>query len=237
MKHLRNITRFLCVLLLTAILLLPLSGCVVGGCVTEKALILSSFFGRTRCRDVAQYPDIFSEHTYLHTGYIVFPDTIPPSGIANGAEFFDYAYNGFFDPEAEIVLRCTYDDADFAAEINRLENTVKTSPAGEKPILIDDGSRFSVPAYVAEFDNDNGFEYAVVTGQREITYVYLAFRQLEQVRHIPVTALPADYAECYSKNGTKGFNPEDRYNIYEFLYSDGTRFTSYTDDDWPVNYW
>ena len=54
------------------------------------------------------------------------------------------------------------------------------------------------------------------------------------------TQYPAEFWKQVQLNAgilVKGFNPEDRYNIYEFLYSDGTRFISYTDDDWPVNYW
>ena len=202
-------------------------------------LFLCSCSERTTCRDIRRFPEVFQEHPYLRTGYIVFPKTIPASGLANGAEFYDYSSDDFLDPTAEIVLRCRYDDTDFANEIKRLENTVKTSPTGEKPILIDDGSRFSVPAYIAEYNEDCAYEYAAVTGPREITYVYLAFRYPDQVAQVPATALPTGYEQFYTRNGPRISEPKDSYDIYEFLSPDKDgkmiRCISYTDDDWPAN--
>lgn len=202
-------------------------------------LFLCSCSERTVCRDISRFPEVFQEHPYLRTGYIVFPKTIPASGLVNGAEFYDYASNDFLDPTAEIVLRCSYDDTDFANEIQRLENTVKTSPEGEKPILIDDGSRFSVPAYIAEYKEDCAYEYAAVTGPREITYVYLAFRYPDQVAPVPAAALPTGYEQFYTRNGPRISEPKDSYDIYEFLSpdKDGKMICciSYTDDDWPAN--
>ena len=202
-------------------------------------LFLCSCSERTVCRDISRFPEVFQEHPYLRTGYIVFPKTIPASGLANGAEFYDYASNDFLDPTAEIVLRCSYDDTDFANEIQRLENTVKTSPEGEKPILIDDGSRFSVPAYIAEYKEDCAYEYAAVTGPREITYVYLAFRYPDQISQVPAAALPTGYEQFYTRNGPRISEPKDSYDIYEFLSPDKDgkmiRCISYTDDDWPAN--
>ena len=190
-------------------------------------------------RDVSQYLGVFAEHPYLRTGYIVFPNPIPVSGISNGAEFFDYAYNAFLDPTAEIILRCTYDDADFAGEIERLENLVKSSPAGGKPLLKDDGTRFSVPAYIAEYAENFSYEYAAVTGPREITYVYLAFRYPDEIEALPAAALPLNYALYHARNGAHASDPKDSYNVYEFLSTDNgghvIRCISYTDDDWPVN--
>lgn len=198
------------------------------GCSQEKTL----------CKDVSRYPEVFGEHAYLRTGYIVFPKVIPTSGV-KGADFFDYASNDFLDPSAEIVLRCTYDDADFADEIERLESLVKTSPAGEKPVLKDDSTRFSVPAYIAEYAEDFAYEYAAVTGPREITYVYLAFRYPDEIESVPAAALPLNYEAYHTRNGARTSEPKDSYNIYEFLSTDkegrSIRCISYTDDDWPVN--
>ena len=223
MCNLRKSTRLLIVLLLAAALTLALCGC------SRKTL----------CRDAARFPEVFAEHPYLRTGYIVFPKTIPASGLANGAEFYDYASNDFLDPTAEIVLRCTYNDTDYAVEIQRLENLVKTSPEGEKPILIDDGSRFSVPAYIAEYNEDFAYEYAAVSGPREITYVYLAFRYPDQLAQVPAAALPTGYEQFYTRNGPRSSEPKDNYNIYEFLSPDKDgkmiRCISYTNDDWPIN--
>lgn len=197
-------------------------------------LFLCSCSERTVCRDISRFPEVFQEHPYLRTGYIVFPKTIPASGLANGAEFYDYSSDDFLDPTAEIVLRCSYDDTDFANEIQRLENTVKTSPEGEKPILIDDGSRFSVPAYIAEYNEDCAYEYAAVTGPREISYVYLAFREANRIEQVPAAALPTGYAQSELQSGTT----KDSYNIYEFLTTDKSGSAvcciSYTDDDWPI---
>lgn len=223
MCNLRKSTRLLIVLLLAAALTLALCGC------SQKTL----------CRDAARFPEVFAEHPYLRTGYIVFPKTIPASGLANGAEFYDYASDDFLDPTAEIVLCCGYDDTDFANEIKRLENTVKTSPEGKKPILIDDGSRFSVPAYIAEYNEDFAYEYAAVTGPREITYVYLAFRYPDQLDQVPAAALPTRYEQFYTRNGPRSSEPKDNYNINEFLSPDKDgkmiHCISYTDDDWPAN--
>ena len=220
---LRKVKRLLSVLLLATALSLTLCGC------SQKTL----------CRDATRFAEVFAEHPYLRTGYIVFPKTIPASGLANGAEFYDYAYDAFLDPTAEIVLRCSYDDTDFANEIQRLENLVKTSPTGENPILIDDGSRFSVPAYIAEYNVDYGYEYAAVTGPQEITYVYLAFRHPNQIAQVPTAALPTGYEQLYTRDSSQSSESKDSYNIYEFLttdrYGNTVRCISYTDDDWPLN--
>ena len=223
MRNAQKAIQSIIMLLLAAALTLAFCGC------SQKTL----------CRDAARFPEVFAEHPYLRTGYIVFPKTIPASGLANGAEFYDYASNDFLDPTAEIVLRCTYNDADYAVEIQRLENLVKTSPEGEKPILIDDGSRFSVPAYIAEYNEDFAYEYAAVTGPREITYVYLAFRYPDQLAQVPAAALPTGYEQFYTRNGPRSSETKDSYNIYEFLSPDQEgnmiRCISYTDDDWPIN--
>lgn len=218
-----NIT---CAVVVMIILAMAVSGCSLG---------------ETRCKDVSRYPEILSEHPNLRTGYLVFPKRIP-DGSLNDAEFFFYEADDIFDPSAEIVLRCTYHDADFAGEIERLEKLVKTSPAGEKPILKDDGTRFSVPAYIAEYADDYSFEYAAVTGQREITYVYLSFRPVYKLEAVPVPGLPLDYpnyGEHPAGSESRGREPKDSYNIYEFLSTDKDgnpiRCISYTEDDWPVH--
>jgi hypothetical protein len=102
-----------------------------------------------------------------------------------------------------------------------------------------DGSRFSVPAYIAEYNEDCAYEYAAVTGPREITYVYLAFRYPDQVAQVPAAALPTGYEQFYTRNGPRISEPKDSYDIYEFLSPDKDgkmiRCISYTDDDWPAN--
>jgi len=212
-----------CVVCLIILLTTALSGCL---------------HKKTQCKDVSKYPAILGEHSNLRTGYIVFPKAIPDSSV-NSAEFFFYESNDYLDPTAEIVLRCSYNDADFSSEIERLENLVKTSPAGNKPILIDDGTRFSVPAYIAEYAEDFSYEYAAITGQREITYVYLTFRFWEEIEAVPPAGLPLNYEAYHTKNGTRTSEPKDNYNIYVFLSTDkegrSIRCISYTDDDWPVN--
>jgi hypothetical protein len=212
-----------CIVFLIIILVTTLCGCA-----QQKTL----------CKDASKYPAILTEYPNLHTGYIVFPEAIPDS-IVNNVEFYYYVSNDFLDPTAEIVLRCNYSDVDFSSELDRLESLVKTSPTGDKPILKDDGTRFSVPAYIAEYAENFSYEYAVVTGQREITYVYLSFRYPDEIEAVPVTGVPLDYESYHSRDGVHKIEPKGSYNIYEFLSVDkdghSIRCISYTDDDWPVN--
>ena len=207
--------------------LLAAAACLLLGCAPQLV-----------CEDASQYPACFTQHPYLRTGYLIFPETIPESGLANGAEFYDSAQDTLLDPSAEIVLRCTYDDEDFKAELLRLAQTVKRSPAGEKPLLQDGGCRFSVPAFVAQFREDQVYEYVAITDEREITYVYLACRQREAIERVPESALPRNYAQLMGAD-EEAFGP-DSYNVYQFTYPDYSgqvvEHISYQETDltWPV---
>ena len=58
----------------------------------------------------------------IDTAFIVFPEKIPDS--VKDTDFY-YSYQEGWEPSVEVYLQCTYDEKDYQAEVQRLENTKK----------------------------------------------------------------------------------------------------------------
>ena len=177
------------------------SGCLVGaiaGLATAIGLIvifvLLFFFGGFPdvYRKPAKYEEALNAH-FVHTGFLVFPEEIPASGLEADPEFYYFFQDTWNWPTVEVFLRCTYSDADFAAELERLEGAKKVTEYGEKQLMRDEEGRFSFPAYIAILDQSNRAEYALITGDREITYVYYCFRKPGSFRAVPDDCLPEPF--------------------------------------------
>ena len=170
------------------------------------------------CKNPARYGELLADRKDLETGFVVFPPAIPDSAMENGPEFY-YSYEtNVFDPEAEVFLRCTYSESDFQAELDRLESYAQElSPdaAGEEyehephPFVRDERGLFSYPAYIAILADDYAYEYALVTGEREITYVYFAFRSPGEFKAVPADCLPEPFDAFLRRD-------EGMVNIYYF---------------------
>lgn len=153
-------------------------------------------------RNVGKYREALSSHG-SNTRFLVFPEEIPESGLEN-AEFYYFFQDTFGNPTLEVCLRCTYGEEDFQAEIERLEHAKLVTKTGERLLMRDEGGRFSYPAYIAILDRSSSAEYALITGEREITYIYYQMRKPGSFRKIPSELLPEPF-EISSDHG-KGFS-------------------------------
>lgn len=171
-------------------------------------------------KNVADYEDIFTEQR-IETGYLVFPEHIPDGTLQ--ADYYHSYQDGLFDPTVETYLQCTYDEKTFRAEIERLENTGKTYGADRKVLLRDEKCRFRYPAYIAIDNAANGYEYALLTGENQIAYIYTCYIDREDV-HFCKDYLPSDYGTEEGKCFGSG------YSIYYASVSSDMITTDYTRD-------
>ncbi len=169
-------------------------------------------------RDVNDYASIFTEEC-IETGYIVFPETIPDS--ATDIDFYHSYRLGIFDPTVETYLRCTYDTETYQREIDRLENTGKTYGDKRKILLKDEKKKFNFPAYIAIENAGNGYEYALLTGDNEITYIYTCYIEKEHV-HFDESYLPSDFMTEEGRAFGSG------YSIYYAVVTDSMIDTDYS---------
>lgn len=195
-------------------------GCMIGvisGIAIVIGLIFLFLFDfPTSSRNLAKYETLLSERKNLRTGFVVFPSHIPASGMENEPDFYYFYQNTLFDPTAEVYLRCTYSDADYRAELERLEHYAHTpdrddcnEPCEAQSFLKDEQGRFSYPAYLAILADDHAYEYALLTGEREITYVYFAFQEPGDFRAVPEDCLPFPFIGYLDRE-------HGMYNIYMF---------------------
>jgi len=142
-------------------------------------------------RDIAKYEETLSKYPYVRTGFISFPETIPES--ATDIDFYFFFKDTWDDPTCEVFLQCTYDDKDYLTEVDRLEHTKKKYGSVERYLLRDVENRFGYPAYIAIDAFDRSYEYALLTGDRQITYVYTAYKEEQFMQKIESKYLPSDF--------------------------------------------
>ena len=159
---------------------------VVAGIVTTvfllavgfAALLLVALFGgeKTESKDISMYNRL-SEY-YIHSGFLVFPERIP-EGVKN-TDFYFYYKDSFGSPTCEVYLQCSYSKEDYETEIARLEGTYKSYGKQTKTLKKEQG-QFQYPAYVAVYNHNSEYEYALLTGEYQITYIYTAYRAKDEV--------------------------------------------------------
>lgn len=144
-------------------------------------------------KDVSRYKEtmeIYKRKT-ARTEFVVFPEELPVS--AQDAEFYFYYKDTWNTPTCEVYLQCTYDSVDYQAEIERLEKAQERYDFIEKPLLRDAEDRFHYPAYIAVDGRWYAFEYALLSGENQITYIYTAFRKAAELKKIDEDYLPVDF--------------------------------------------
>lgn len=122
-----------------------------------------------RTDDIADYGEFegYEGYSYLLT----FPDAIPENAEP---EQYIYRYGDrLFDPECQIFLECTYGEADFQKELERLERLRN---------LEYDTENFKYPAYVKTNGREHCYEYALVLDEDTIAYVYLQYMRRDEIR-------------------------------------------------------
>lgn len=155
--------------------------------------------------DVSEYENTLTQYDNIHTAFIVFPEELPDS--AKDTEFYFSYQDTLFDPTVEVFLQCTYDEEDYQAEILRLENTKKQYGATVRTLKKDAVERFSYPVYIAMDGYDYTYEYALLTGENQITYVYTSFMDTGSLKKVDSKYLPSDYDKRQEElTGPEGYS-------------------------------
>ncbi len=142
--------------------------------------------------EAAQYQEIFDEKYRLQTGLIIFPETIPQNVVEPE---FRFRWRDYFNtPMHEIFLQCNYDDATYKKEIDRLEKTAKVYGNRRENLLHKKNENYPYEAYVSIENHQLSYEYAMITGFNQITYISLSSVRDKPVG-FPSKYLPIDYFE------------------------------------------
>ena len=180
-----------------------IAGGIVGGMTLLALLVILALyflFGGSPevTEDITQYEEMLVKYENIHTGFITFPEKLPES--ASDTSFYFSFQDTWDDPTCEVFLQCTYSPEDYAAEVARLDETKKVFPNKELTLLRDDVGVFNYPAYIAVDKMDYSYEYALLTGDNQITYVFVSFMTEDNLK-MDKKYLPSDYYKAdYSKS-------------------------------------
>lgn len=207
-------------------------GFVIGICLAGATLFTAFFvlmylvfFGppATITKDVNRYGEIFSERG-IQTAYIVFPEKIPEGAKVTG--YYHYYRDTWNTPTVQTYLQCVYDDATYKEETDRLENTSKTYGDRKMELLRDEKKKFNFPVYIAVENAAHSYEYALLTGENEITYIYTSYIEKNKVK-FDKEYLPYDFMTDEGRAFGSG------YSIYYAIASSSMIDTDFTRDPVP----
>ena len=156
---------------------------------------------------VENYEEALTKYEDMKTGMIVFPEAIP-EGASDADFYFSYQFI-WDDPDMEVFLQCTYDEETYRKEIMRLENTQKQYGSVVRGLTRDEEGVYPYPAYIAVDGHSYCYEYALLSGERQITYIYSSLNYKDDLKKIEEKYLP-DYFD--SKQETLEFG--EGYSIY-----------------------
>ena len=152
---------------------------------------------------IENYEEAITKYDDMRTGLVVFPETIPKS--ATEADFY-FSYQFIWDdPDMEVFLQCTYDEEDYRKEIIRLENTQKQYGSVVRTQISDEEGVYPYPAYIAVDGHSYCYEYALLTGERQITYIYSSLNYKNPARR-SWSCRPPDLSEDHKNR--HGHNPD-----------------------------
>ena len=110
-------------------------------------------------------------------------------------------------PTLEVFLQCSYNEEDYQAELQRLENTKKRYGSTVRTLQKEEAGRFHYPVYIAIDGYWDSYEYALLSGERQITYVYTACKSSDSLRKIESDYLPSNYdSQMEEFTGAEGYN-------------------------------
>jgi len=163
-------------------------------------------------QDIAEYGQYSGHIEAEKEGFFslldIFPKKLPLSATVN--DYYYFCNNGWLDNSYQLYLVCSYEEADFESEKERLHalrltfrNEVHT------PAITDTG--FQYPAVVTIFGDQNSFEYALIDDEtKTIAYIFVQSMGMEK------SVIPPEYRP-------QGFQPPQdelttwgSYNMYRF---------------------
>lgn len=172
-------------------------------------------------RNADKYEETLAGNNYVHTAYIVFPEEIPES--ATDVEFYNYYRDTFNSPTVQTYLKCTYSPEDYEREIDRLENVHKTYGKRVETLKRDTEGKFNFPVYIAVENAASSYEYAMLTGENTIAYIYTSYIDSYKIK-FDKNYLPDDFMTDENREFGSG------YSIYYSSVSSMAIETDYTKD-------
>ena len=174
--------------------------------ITLAALFLTLVFTggwAKKSKNIADYPKILTEESNMRTGFFVFPEEITEEMTDIT---FDYYYKDtMFDPTISVFLQATYEEEQYQEEIDRLSNLEKKQTDGVKKLLRDEQHKYPYPAFIAVENHGNSYEYALLSGENQITYIYTLFFTKEDIR-FDEQYLPDDFMNEEGKEFGSGYS-------------------------------
>lgn len=154
-----------------------------------------------KIKDVERYEEIFDLR--MNSGLIIFPEHISEKATVN--DFYSYYRDMFGSPSYEICLQCTYEPEEYQKEVERLEKTYKRYGGTERRLLEDTEGKYNYPVYIAIENHHYSYEYAMLTGENQITYISLSIVDKEEV-NFNQDYLPSDFMTDVGRNFTSGYS-------------------------------
>lgn len=151
-------------------------------------------------QDVEDYSLIYERH--IPSGLIIFPKEITEQAV--NTEFDFYYEETWFKPRVSIFLQMVYTPEEYLAEVERLEKVKKVYEDWESVLLRDENGTYPYPAYIAIENHGYTYEYVLLSGENQITYVYITHLDRDEMR-FDEGYLPSDF--CYGA-------PEGEEQIY-----------------------
>jgi beta-lactamase regulating signal transducer with metallopeptidase domain len=139
----------------------------------------------------------------------IFPKNLPSSMID---EYYYTYQDTLFDPTCQIYLSCSYDKSGYEAELKRLSQISKSYKGNIQKVLYDTDN-YNYPAYVTIDGNNHCYEYALLTGENKITYIFLDFIDEKNLK-FDLQYLPKNY-ENEKTDKKRG------YTIYNYYKDNG----------------
>lgn len=143
--------------------------------------------------DISKYEEMIkvSETNKLRSPLITFPEKIPES--ASDVDYYFSYQDTLNTPTVEIFLQCTYDEEDYYAELQRLENTTHRYGTTTATLWKIEEGRYPNPAYIAIDGLNSAYEYALLSGENQITYIYTACKHEKNLKKIEERYLPDEF--------------------------------------------
>lgn len=139
--------------------------------------------------NIKRYDEIF-ELTCLHSGLQIFPDSISESAADVNFKFsFADKWN---EPQTLIYLQYNLPQNEYENELARLDSVYLHSDDVDKYLLYDECENYKYPAYVAIGGLQNIYEYVLLSGDNQLTYIYLSNLEANNLENIN-EYLPYDF--------------------------------------------
>ncbi len=151
-------------------------------------------------QDVGDYSLIYERD--IPSGLIIFPKEVTQQAV--NAEFDFYYEETWFKPRVSIFLQVDYTPEEYLAEVERLEKVKKVYEDWESVLLRDENETYPYPVYIAIENHDYTYEYVLLSGENQITYVYITHLDRGEMR----------FDERYLSSDFRYGAPEDEKQIY-----------------------